>query len=130
MAKLSTERDRERWVAFVNSQHLPIEVECKPWKEPRKLTANAYLWAYVYRPLVEQCGFTSDDWHSHYCGEIFGWREVVLPSGKIEYRPIRTTTTNEYGERDVLKGDAFNAFLMKVEEDCARRGLFIERGAL
>lgn len=130
MAKLSTNADRDRWVAFVEAQPLPLDVKCEPWKEPRKLTANAFLWAFIYKPLVERCGFTSDDWHTHYCGEIFGWREVVTPAGHVEYRPVRTTTTNEYGERDVLKGEAFNAFMIRVEEDCAKRGLFIERGAL
>jgi hypothetical protein len=125
--KLSTENDRKRWFAFVGAQPLPLEVSCDPWKEPRKLTANAYLWAYVYPPLVEVAGFTTDDWHRHYCGEHFGWVESVMPSGRVDYRPRRTTTTDESGKRDVLKGQPFNDFLMFVESDCAKRGVFIER---
>lgn len=130
MTKLSTERDRERWVEFVQMQPLPLEVSCEPWKEPRKLTANAYLWAFIYAPLVEAAGFTSEDWHSHYCGEFFGWRLIETPTGRHEYRPIRTTTIDEKGKRDVLKGDRFNNFLMFVESDCAKRGVFVDRGAL
>jgi hypothetical protein len=125
--KLSTNNDRNRYMIFMAEQPLPLEVTCEPWKEPRKLTANAYLWAFVYKPLVEIAGHTSDDWHVHFCGEHFGWREHVLPSGNVEYRPVRTTTTNEAGGRDVLKGEPFNDFLMFVESECAKRGVFIER---
>jgi hypothetical protein len=129
VAKLSTERDRERFIDFLRVQALPIDAQARPWKEPRKLTANAYLWT-IYQQLVEHCGFTSDDWHLHYTGEYFGWVEHVTPSGNVEYRPKRSTTKDEAGRRDVLKGEPFNKFLMFVEEDCAKRGLFIERGAI
>lgn len=130
MAKLSTDKDRERWFDYMRLQALPLEVSCEPWKDPRKLTANAFLWRFCYQPLVEAVGFTSEDWHTHYCGEFFGWKPVETPSGKIDYRPVRTTTTNEQGKRDVMKGEAFNKFLMFVEADCAKRGVFIERGAV
>lgn len=129
MAKLSTEREVERYCDFLKVQQLPIEASCKPWKAPRTNAANNYLWA-LYKNLVEVAGHTSEDWHTHHLGEYFGWRETELPSGRIDYRPIRTTTTNEAGEREVLKGQPFNDFLMFVESECAKRGVFVERGAL
>jgi hypothetical protein len=129
MAKISTERDLDRWVDFLRVQVLPIEVTCEPWKAPRKLTANAYLWK-LYGRLVEMTEFGSEDWHRHYCGEYFGWKEVETPSGHIDYQPVRTTTKDESGKRDVMKGEPFNKFLVEVEKDCAKRGVFIERGAL
>lgn len=125
--KLSTENDRKRWVAFVEAQPLPLDVKCEPWKEPRKLTANAYLWKCCYQPLVELTEFSSEDLHAHYCGEFFGWRPVETLAGHTEYRPIRTTTKNEKGERDVLKGEPFNSFLCFVETDVAKRGVFIQQ---
>lgn len=124
--KLITESDRARWLAFVQSQQLPLEVSCEAWKAPRKLTANAYLWSACYKPLVEKCGHTSDDWHTHYCGEYFGWKEKETPAGHIEYEPVRTTTKDANGKRDVMKGQPFNEFLVFVEYDCAKRGIFIE----
>lgn len=129
-AKLSSDRERERWIDFLRVQPLPLEVEARPWKKPRKITANNYLWGFVYQPLVQVAGFTTTQWHEHYCGEYFGWVERITPAGHVEYKPRRTTTTNENGDGDVLKGDSFNEFLMFVESDCAKRGVFIERGAV
>lgn len=128
MAKLSTRADLERWKAFLDAQALPLTVTAEPWKAPRRLEANAYLWSAIYKPLVEVAGFTSDDWHRHYCGEFFGWKEVILPSGHIDYRPIRTTTTDADGKRDVMKGKPFNEFLSFVESDVAKRGVFVQQG--
>lgn len=107
-------------------QSLPLEATCQPWKPSRRTEANNYLWS-IYAQLVEVAGFDSETWHTHFCGERFGWREVDLPSGHIEYFPKRTTTKDEEGKRNVLKGDAFNEFLMFVEADCAKRGVFIQR---
>lgn len=125
--KLGTEADRKRWLAFVQAQELPLEVSCAPWKEPRKLTANAYLWAFVYGPLVEVAGFTQDEWHEFMCIGYFGGVPYTRLDGTEGERPVRTTTKNERGERDVLKGKPFNDFLMYAESECAKRGVFIER---
>jgi hypothetical protein len=123
---LHTEPQRERWLAFVKAQPLPLEVESKPWAKPRTLPQNSYLWSAVYAPLVKACGHTSEEWHEHYCGEFWGWVEHIKPSGHIEYKPLRTTTKNEHGKRDVLKGKPFSDFVVFVESDCAKRGVFIE----
>lgn len=127
MAKIDTTPELDRYVAFLYAQKLPLEISCKPWKPARRLTANAYLWAYVYGPVVEVLGFTEEAWHEYRCIAYFGGRPVEKPDGTVETRPIRTTTTDEYGKRDVLKGDAFNAFLVAAEEFFASRGVFIER---
>lgn len=130
MAKISTEADRRRWIAFVEVQELPLEVSCAPWKPARKLTANAYLWAFVYAPLCEVAGYEPEDWHEYFCIKYFGGVPFTRLDGTEGQRPKRTTTKNERGERDVLKGDAFNDFLIFVESECAKRGVFIERGAI
>lgn len=125
--KLSTENDRKRWFAFVEAQPLPLDVKCEPWKEPRKLTANAYLWRWVYGPVVERLGFTEEDWHEFRCIAYFGGKQVEKPDGTTKTVPVRTTTRNENGKRDVLKGREFNDFLVSCEEFFASRGVFIER---
>lgn len=33
--KLSTASERDRWLAFVAAQPLPLGVDCKPWKKSR-----------------------------------------------------------------------------------------------
>lgn len=132
MAKISTERDLARWTDYLHAQPLPIDVTCSPWKEPRKLTANAFLWAYVYGPLIEAAGSVAEpeEWHEYFCIQYFGGVPYIKPDGTEGVRPRRTTTKNEHGKRDVLKGQPFNDFLMYVESECAKRGVFIERGAL
>lgn len=130
MAKISTERDLERWVAFLRAQELPLEVTAEPWKDPRKLTANAFLWRFIYGPLVDVAGYSDIEWHDWFCIQHFGGVPHTKIDGSIEIRPRRTTTKNEYGKRDVLKGEPFNKFLIFVESECAKRGVFIERGAL
>lgn len=125
--KLSTDNDRRRWISFVEAQPLPLEVKCDPWKEPRKLTANAYLWAYVYGPLVEKAGHEPEDWHEFFCIKYFGGVPYTRLDGSEGEKPKRTTTKNERGERDVLKGQPFNDFLVFVESECAKYGVFIER---
>lgn len=127
MTKLSTERDRERWVEFVQMQPLPLDVSCEPWKEPRKLTANAYLWRFVYGPVVEVLGFTEEAWHEYRCIQYFGGKLVEKPDGTTETKPIRTTTTDENGKRKVMKGQEFNDFLTKAEVFFAEKGVYIER---
>lgn len=125
--KLATARDRDRWVGYVQAQPLPLEVSVAEWKEPRKLTANAYLWAYVYGPLVEKAGFTPEEWHEHFCILHFGGVPYIRLDGTEGQTPKRTTTKNAQGIRDVLKGKPFNDFLMFVESECAKRGVFVER---
>ena len=123
--KLATNQQRDRWCEFVRAQPLPLDVSCEPWAEPRTLKSNAFLWAAVYAPLVERVGFTAEDWHDYFCQLHFGTVEYVKPSGEIELRPKRTTTKNEHGKRDVLKGKAFADFVTFVESECAKRGVFV-----
>jgi hypothetical protein len=127
VAKISTERELERWIDFLRVQPLPFEVECKKWRKPRTLTANAYLWAYVYGPAKAVLGFSEEEWHEYWCIEYFGGVPYMRLDGTEGQRPKRTTTKNEQGDKDVLKGDQFNDFLTFVEEGFASRGVFIER---
>lgn len=123
--KLATQQDRRRYIAFLEAQPLPLDVSCEPWREPRTLPQNAYLWAAVYAPLVERCGFTAEEWHEYFCTAFFGAVHSVKPSGESVTVPLRTTTRNEHGKRDVLKGKAFADFVTFVESECAKRGVFV-----
>jgi hypothetical protein len=123
--KIATEPQRERWITFIRQYPLPADMSCEPWREPRTQSANAFLWAAVYAPLVERCGFTPEDWHSYFCQLHFGTVPYVKPSGEIELRAKRTTTRDENGKRDVLNGAAFRDFVTFVESECAKRGVFV-----
>lgn len=123
--RIATATERSRWFAFVEAQPLPLDVSCEPWKQPRTSSQNAFLWAVVYAPLVERAGFTPEEWHEFFCTAHFGGVPHTKPSGEIEVRPLRTTTRNEHGKRDVLKGAAFRDFVTFVESECAARGVFV-----
>jgi hypothetical protein len=125
--KLWSRQQLDRAYAFACSllEQGAIDWQCEPWAEPRTSKQNRYLWRAVYEPLVERCGFSKEEWHEHWCIEYFGAVEVVKPSGKVEVKPQRTTTTNEHGKRDVLKGKAFADFVAFVESECAKRGVFV-----
>jgi hypothetical protein len=123
--KLTSEADRTRYIAFLQAQALPLDVQCDKWTAPRTLPQNAYLWSAVYAPLVERAGFSPEEWHEHFCGEFFGWLHQVKPSGESVSVPKRTTTRNEHGKRDVLKGQPFSDFVTFVESECAKRGVFV-----
>lgn len=127
MPKIATPKDLERWIAFLQAQPLPLECTAEKWKEPRRLEANAYLWRYVYGPVVDALGFTEEAWHEYRCIAYFGGKQVEKPDGTTETKPVRTTTKDENGKRDVLKGKDFNDFLVASEEFFASKGVFIER---
>lgn len=123
--KIATEPQRERWITFVRQYPLPADMSCEPWREPRSLASNKYLWKAVYEPLVERCGFVAEEWHDYFCQAFFGTVPHTKPSGEIELRARRTTTKDESGKRDVLKGAAFRDFVTFVESECAKRGVFV-----
>lgn len=102
------------------------EVIVKPLVKARTPTANAFMWSALYAPLVAVAGHTPKDWHEFMCGEYWGWKRVAKPGGRTEEVPKRTTTTNELGERDVLKGPAFADFLEYVANQAAQLGAFID----
>lgn len=124
---LHTAADRTRWWDFFVRQPLPQEVESGPWAKPRSLPQNNFLWAYVYGPLVERAGFSDLEWHDYFCHLHFGAIPHTKPNGSIEMRPRRTTTKNEHGKRDVLKGKDFRDFVTFVESECAKRGVFVSQ---
>ena len=50
--KLVTEAERARWIAFVQAQPLPLEVECKRWKKARTDPQNSMLFGVIYPPIA------------------------------------------------------------------------------
>lgn len=76
---------------------------------------NRSIFGPAYKALMEFSGLEGDadkkELHRFMCGEFFGWREHAL--GR---KPLRTTTTNDQGKRDVIDTDTalrFYAFLQR-----------------
>lgn len=83
------------------------------------------LFGVAYRALMEQMGLRGkreqDDLHRDMCGEYFGWRELPSLCG-ARRQPVRTTTTDERGERDVLSVRQQMAFYAWLQQQAATMG--------
>ena len=127
--KLATEAERARWIAFLEAQPLPLEVSSKPWKKTRSDSQNALLWA-MYGPIADAMGFDRDDLHEWFCGKFWGWKDVKVPrtprspEGFVSV-PVRTTTRNEEGKRNVIDAKTFSEFVDMVDRTAAKAGVFV-----
>ena len=88
---------------FLPGRELEITVEeLKPERSDRQ---RAALFGCAYKALMEQIGLSGERekqiLHDQMCGDYWGWRTIpVLGIGRRV--PVRTTTTNEVGKRDVI----------------------------
>lgn len=127
--KLATETERSRWIAFVQAQPLPLSVECKPWRKSRSNDQNALLWA-MYTPIAEHMGYDAEDVHEWMCGRFWGWKDVKVPKTPrnpegLSSVPIRSTTRNADGKRDVIDAKTFGLFVDMVDRIAAQAGIYI-----
>ena len=91
----------------------------------RTLPQVAYLHAVCYAMLSEHTGYERDEIEEYLLGAYFGWKEKKLPGGRVSSVPIRRTTTDEEGNRDVLEGRKFWDFVEWIQRVAARQGLVI-----
>lgn len=127
--KLATETERSRWIAFVQAQPLPLSVECKPWRKSRSNDQNSLLWA-MYEPLAEHMGYDREDIHEWMCGRFWGWKDIKVPKTPrnpegLASVPVRTTTRNADGKRDVIDAKTFGLFVGMVDRIAAQAGIYI-----
>ena len=77
-------------------------VTVAPYVKKRSLDQNAAMFGLAYKTIMEATGLEGDaerkQLHRDFCGDFFGWAEGPMGHRK----PLRTTTTNAYGEREVL----------------------------
>ena len=137
--KLATQAERDRWLAFVAAQPLPLEVECKRWKKARTDPQNSMLFGVIYPPIAAAMGYEVDGdngIHAFFCGTHFGWVDVTVPKTPrnpegIASEPRRSTTRTGWnkGKRDVIKADEFGKFMEMVERIAAKAGVFVPMAA-
>lgn len=99
-------------------------IDVKQYTKPRTCEANAYLWGVVYPTIVRALSGVADDWHELFCIEFFGERSVELGASRI-VKPVRTTTTDEAGKRDVLPTAEFWRFVDFVRQRAAEGGVYV-----
>lgn len=125
-------RDLTKIVAFLSA--LP---KARAWKivvsedrDSRSLQQCRYLNGVAYKRLSVATGYERDDISEFMCGTYFGWKAVKVPKTPnnptgVEDRPLRTTTTDENGNRAVLSTTEFMDFVAFVQRFAASKGVFI-----
>jgi len=130
MTAIHTQPELIRFLAFVQTQALPLEVTVGPLKNSRTSQQNRYLFGVCYPPIAEAMGYTVDDVHEYILGRSFGWVDVKVPKTPrnpegVESRPFRTTTTDENGKRSLLSREEFAKYVNTVHQIAAQAGVFI-----
>lgn len=103
----------------------PVNVKltiARPERTPPQLR---YLWGVVMKMLAEHGGYEPEEVHTYLCGSHWGWRDRKLPGGRMDQVPIRTTTVDADGNRDVIDGEEFWKYVEFAQRVGARAGVVI-----
>jgi len=129
--KLASRSEALRLLAFAEQRHgYPMKATFDEWKEARSDPANAYLFGVCYPLIAQAKGYDVDEVHEWMCGQFFGWKDKPCPKTPtnpegVESVPMRTTTRNEDGKRDVMAVEPFGRFIEMVQRVGAQAGVFI-----
>ena len=99
-------------------------IEICRYRKRRTDNQNRCLWGLAYSVLLNETGQEPEDWHEYFCGEFFGWEEKTI-FGRKYSKPIRTTTTDEDGKRNVISTELFSQFYGFIQYRCAQNGILI-----
>lgn len=103
----------------------PVNVKLSIARPERTPDQLKYLWGVAIKMLSEHAGYEKDDVHEYLCGSFWGWKPKRLPGGRSQEVPIRTTTVDEDGNRDVVDGEDFWKYVEFVQRVGARHGVVI-----
>ncbi len=104
-------------------------VVVEEFKPRRSLSQNAYLHV-CYKTFGDALGYDPEDMREALLGTYFGWKEKKVPRTPsnregVESVPVRTTTTDETGKRDVLSKKALSEYVAFIQRKAAEQGIFI-----
>ena len=94
-------------------------------RSTRSTQQNKFLNGCLYKILSERTGYERNDISDYCCGLMWGWKDKRVPRTPrnptgIESVPCRTTTTDEMGNRDVLKWDDFSDYVAFLQRHFAQ----------
>lgn len=109
-----------RMLRFVHSldHSKPHVIRVERWKRTRSDLQNRALWGVAYKALREATGNDPEDLHTYFCGEYFGWKDYEV-MGAMRRKPIRTTTRDEQGNRDVVSTTVLSDFYAFIQQRSA-----------
>lgn len=91
----------------------------------RSIPELRYLHGVPYKMLSEAMGYEPDEISEYLCGCFYGWKSKKLPGGRVTESPIRTTTKDAEGNRDVISGEEFWRYVNWIQRVGARHGIII-----
>lgn len=98
-------------------------IEIKELRKERSLDQNAAVFGVAYAAIMAASGLEGDkereQLHRDFCGDFWGW--TTGPMG--HRRPVRTTTRNERGERDVIDTETMARFYDFIQRTAAEYGI-------
>lgn len=108
----------------------PWELLVRPFKRERSSPQNKYLRGVADVMIAKAIGYDPDEVHEFLCGTYWGWKQEACPKTPsnprgIKDKPIRTTTTDANGDRDVLNKQDFWDFVDFVQRFGAKHGVYI-----
>jgi hypothetical protein len=94
-------------------------IEVTEWKKPKTNQQSRYLFGVVYPMIMEAAGeslrgFTRDDLHDFFLGEIWGW-ETIEGFGRKRLRPLKRTSR--------MTKQEFTEYLYGIENKCIEMGI-------
>jgi hypothetical protein len=107
-----------------------LRITVEEARSERSIQQCRYLNGVAYKLIGDATGYERDDVSEFLCGAYWGWREKRVPKkpgcpGGTESVPLRTTTTNENGKRDVLTWDQFADYVAFVQRFAASKGIYV-----
>jgi hypothetical protein len=127
-------RDRaiERVTGFL--MRLPQDkawrVSVREQRRTRTTAQNAYLHGVCYLTIANAIGYEPEEVAEYLCGTYFGWTDKRVPKTPRNPEgwasvPVRTTTRDENGNRDVLDKQKFSDYVAFIQRFAAGKGIFI-----
>ena len=95
-----------------------FQVTIGPIKKERSDLQNRALWGCAYKTLRDATGNDPEDLHTYFCGEYFGWQEYEV-MGSHRKRPVRSTTKDANGKRDVISTLQLSDFYAFIQQRSA-----------
>lgn len=115
-------------LARLLAHYLPgkaIQVTVEPQKRKRSNDQLAALFGVAYKSLMAQMGLRGErerqQLHEAFCGEYWGWRDVVILNNALRV-PVRTTTTDPDGRRDPISTVEMMDFYAFIQQRAAEYG--------
>jgi len=92
----------------------PYLIDITKLVKKRSNLQNKALWGVAYKVICDATGYKDQDLHVLLCGEYFGWGVIDLFGNKKKV-PIRTTTHNDRGERDVISTEELASYYQFIQ---------------